>query len=126
MREIVLYVPGDPRHCTVDAITPGSAIVARPEPGGDTVEVYFEGNTRGASNIRTYADRAYHASDRMLQSYPTSAKGTVPRDALVVVGTFHVARRRIILTGPTSERAVADWIGKGQLDPAELEVSRRA
>lgn len=126
MREIFLYVPADPLHRMVAATVSGSAIVGRPEPGGTTVEVYFEGNTTGSSNIRTYADRAYHASNRMLHNFPTSAKEIVPRDALIVVGTFHVSRRRITLTGPTSERAVADWVGGGELDTAELEASRRA
>lgn len=61
----------------------------------------------------------------MLQSYPTVAKRTVPREALVVVGTFEPRSSRIILTGPQSERGVADWIGVPELDPAELKPGGR-
>ena len=44
----------------------------------------------------------------------------VPRDALSVVGTFSLREGRIMLTGPSSERAVAEWLGALRLDPAEL------
>src|SRR4051794_30094410 len=124
MLEIVVYLPGD-WHPSTATIATGSAIVGRPESGSDTIDIYFEGNLQKASNIRTYADRAYHACDRLLQNYPTTAKEeAVPRLALTVVGVFDPKRRRIILTGPVSERAVADWIGVDQLDRAELEASR--
>ncbi|MGE5527506.1 MAG: hypothetical protein ACM3Q9_02450 [Methanosarcina sp.] len=121
-RAIVLYVPAG-RHPSIATIDSGSAIVGRPEADRDTVEVYFEGNRYRASNIRTLADRAHHACGRMLENYPTTAKETVPRDALIPVGVFDPEHRRIDLTGPESERAVADWIGAEGLDPAELITS---
>jgi hypothetical protein len=122
--EIVVYVPAD-GHLATSAIVSGSAIVGRPVAGADDVEVYYEGNVHGAANMRTLADRAAHACGRMLQSYPTVAKRIVPREALVVVGTFEPRASRIILTGPQSERAVADWLGVPELDPAELEPGGR-
>lgn len=53
-------------------------------------------------------------------------KRVVPCDALMAVGTFDLRGRRIILTGPHSERAVAEWMGTVQLDPTELLPSSGA
>jgi hypothetical protein len=50
----------------------------------------------------------------------------LPRDVLMAVGTFELQRRQIILTGPHSEGAVAEWLGMAQLDPAELRPSGEA
>lgn len=44
----------------------------------------------------------------------------VPREALVVVGTFDLREGRIMVTGGQSERAVAAWIGVPHLCSAEL------
>ena len=118
---IVVYVPAPGPGGGTDGIAPKSAIVGRPEPGGDTVEVYYEGSLHEQANIKTLADRALHAAGRMDQEYPTTAKCEVPRDALVAVGTFDPDRVRIELTGPASEKAVAQWLGVAELDPAELE-----
>jgi len=123
MPEIVVYIPDPEGHPLTAHIAAGSGIVGRPEPGGEDVEIYFEGNLFRAENIRTLADRANHASGRMPQTYPTTAKVTVPRDALVVVGTFDHHRGQIVLTGPHSEKEVARWIGGTELGPAELLVS---
>lgn len=125
MREIVLYVPHGGYPSTAD-IARGSAIVGEPRTGAD-VEVYFEGAIFGQENMRTLADRATHAAGRMLERYATTAARIVPRDALVVVGTFDFRSGRITLTGADSARVVAAWLGTPQLDPAELaQGARRA
>jgi hypothetical protein len=116
--EIVVYLPAS--RATADIVR-GSAVVGQPRPLADEVKIYFEGSIYGApQNVRTLADRARHAAGRMVEEYPTAAMRVVPRDALVAVGTFDLRSGRIMLTGPQSERAVADWLGMPQLDPTEL------
>ncbi|HEX4669296.1 MAG TPA: hypothetical protein VH275_04895 [Solirubrobacterales bacterium] len=121
-REIVLYLPtgGDP--ATADIVR-GSAIVGRPRFGSQEMTVYFEGTIYDHENVRTLADRATQAAGRLVERYPTVARRVVSRDALTAVGSFDLGRRRIILTGPHSERAVAEWLGTVRLDPAELRPS---
>ena len=123
-REIVVFLPASD-HSAIAEIAAGSAVVGRPEPGSDDVEIYFEGNVHDAVNMTTLADRAVHASGRMLQAYPTVARKTVPRDALIAVGTLDPTTGRIMLAGPHSERAVAFWLGAQDLDPEELRPGRR-
>jgi len=119
--EIVVYVPSGGFAAT-EGIASKSAIVGRPEPSGDHVTVYFEGAGFRQSNMKTLADRALHAAGRLEQDAPTIAKMTVPRDALVAVGTFDPRGGRILLTGPHSEREVARWLQATELDPAELAL----
>ena len=47
----------------------------------------------------------------------------VPPTALTVVGIVNFPTGTIELTGPQSQRAVADWLGLPQLAPAELRES---
>jgi hypothetical protein len=47
----------------------------------------------------------------------------LPPKALTVVGILNFAEGSIALTGPQSERVVADWLGTPQLDQAELRES---
>lgn len=42
---------------------------------------------------------------------------------LIVVGTVNFAEGGVALTGPHSERAVAEWLGTSRLDRAELRES---
>jgi hypothetical protein len=70
--------------------------------------------------MRTLADRAVYACGRMVDEYPTAAAMSVPRDALVVVGTFDPDSGEIVLTGEHSVAAVAEWLAMPQLDPSEL------
>lgn len=123
VREILVYVPADDHRAT-SGIAQGSAIVGRPEPRADDVQIYYEGGVRGQSEMRTLADRAVYASGRLIEEYPTTATRVVPRDALTVVGTFDPSSSRIMLTGSTSEAAVAAWLGTPVLDPAELKRER--
>lgn len=123
-REIVVYPTGGD-SATAD-IARGSAIVGRPRISSERVTVYFEGAIYDQANVRTLADRATQAAGRMVERYPTVAKRVIPCDALTAVGTSDLRRRRIILTGPHSERAVAEWLGTVQLDSAELLPSSGA
>lgn len=120
--EIVVYVPAGGFAAT-EGIASKSAIVGRPEPGGDHVKIYYEGALYRQANMKTLADRASHAADRLEQDYPTVAKLTVPREALIAVGVFDPGQGRILLTGPHSEREVARWLQAAELDPAELALA---
>jgi hypothetical protein len=123
--EIVVYLPNGGGRATADIVR-GSAIVGQPDAGSDQVTIYFEGALYDQENIRTLADRANQAAGRMIQRYPTTAMRAVPRDVLMAVGTFDLHTRQIILTGPHSEGAVAEWLGMVQLDLAQLRPSRDA
>jgi hypothetical protein len=121
--EVVVYVPAAGHRATA-AIARGSAIVGCPDAGREEVRIYYEGAAYGQSGMRTLADRAVYACGRMLSSYPTTAAMSVPREALVAVGTFDPATREIALTGEQSAAAVAEWLDMSQLDPAELRCGR--
>lgn len=125
VKEIIVYLPSGSDPATA-SIVRGSAIVGQPRAGSDEVAIYFEGAIYDQRNVRTLADRAKHAAGRMVEEYPTTAMRVVPRDALIVVGTFDLREGRILLTGPHSERAVADWLGAPRLDPTELRPSEEA
>lgn len=120
--EVIVYVPA-PEHAGCDGIARGSGIVGRPR--GEEVLIYFEGAIHRQVGMERLADRVNHAYGRMHIGYPTVAFRVVPRDALVVVGTFDARTGQILLTGPLAERAVAEWIGASVLDPAELVSSAR-
>lgn len=123
VREIVVYLPAGGHRATANIVR-GSAIVGQPKPGSDEVTIYFEGAT--FENVRSLADRATQAAGRMVEQYATSAVRVVPREALTVVGTFDLREGRIMLAGPHSEQAVAEWLGTPRLDPAELRPSVQA
>lgn len=118
---VVVYVPSGGFAAT-EGIASKSAIVGRPEPGGDFVTIYFEGAVHQQANMKTLADRASHAAGRLEHRAPAVAMLTVPREALVAVGTFDPREGRILLTGPHSEREVARWLQTSELDPAELAL----
>jgi hypothetical protein len=125
VREIVVYLPVGGNRVTADIVR-GSAIVGQPEPRSDEVTIYFEGAIYDQHNVRTLADRAKHAAGRMIERYPTIATRVVLRETLTAVGIFDSCEGWIMLTGPSSERAVAEWLGMAQLDPAELRPSRES
>jgi hypothetical protein len=118
-REVVVYVPAA-GHRAIAGIARGSAIVGQPDARREDVRIYYEGAVYEQSEMRTLADRAVYACGRMTDSYPTTAAMSVPRDALVAVGTFDPSAGEIVLTGEQSAAAVAEWLGMPQLDPTEL------
>lgn len=92
MNSFPVYVPNaaapERLRDAIALIDPKSAIVSAPDPSGDELLVYFEGNRYGAANMLTFADRAMHAADRLAVNYPTIAKALVPRTTLTRVGSF--------------------------------------
>lgn len=121
LRPIVLYVPAGGRSTA--RIPRGSAVVAQPRCGAHEIEVYFEGAAPGRRGLRTYADRALSASGRLLERAVFGGCLLVPPTALTVVGVVNFPTGTIELTGPHSQRAVADWLGLLRLAPAELRES---
>jgi hypothetical protein len=117
--EVVVYVPAAGHRATA-GIARGAAIVGRPDARREDVRIYYEGAVYGQSEMRTLADRAVYACGRMVDSYPTAAAMSVPREALVAVGTFDPSASEIVLTGDQSAAAVAEWLDVPQLDPTEL------
>lgn len=117
--EVVVYIPVA-GHCATASIARGAAIVGRPNARRGEVRIYYEGAIHGQSEMRTLADRAVYACGRMVDNYPTAAAMSVPREALVAVGTFDPSSNEIVLTGDQSATAVAEWLDMSQLDPAEL------
>jgi hypothetical protein len=120
-RPIVLYVPAGGRSTA--RIPRGSAVVAQPRCGAHEIEVYFEGAAPGRRGLRTFADRALSASGRLLERAVFGGCLLVPPTVLTVVGVVNFPTGTIELTGPHSQRAVADWLGLPQLAPAELRES---
>ena len=118
---IVLYVPAGRRSTA--RIPRGSAIVAQPWCGAHEIEVYFEGAAPGHRGLRTLADRALSASGRLLERAVFGGCLLVPPTALTVVGVVNFPTGTIELTGPNSQRAVADWLGLSRLTPTELRES---
>lgn len=82
----------------------------------DTLMAYYEGNVYGWSSFKTFADRVFHAADRMLwgeRGYPTVARAAIQRDDLLWVGHFEHPNGR--LTIEDHER-LGGWIGEGYAD----------
>lgn len=117
--EVVVYVPAAGHRATA-GIARGSAIVGRPDARREDVRIYYEGAVYEQSEMRTLADRAVYACGRMVEGYPTAAAMSVPREALVAVGTFDPTTSEIVLTGDQSAAAVAEWLEAPRLDPSEL------
>jgi hypothetical protein len=118
-REVVVYVPAAGHRATA-GIARGSAIVGRPDARREDVRIYYEGAVYEQSEMRTLADRAVYACGRMVDGYPTAAVRSIPREALVAVGTFDPTTSEIALTGDQSAAAVAEWLDAPRLDPSEL------
>jgi hypothetical protein len=114
MSEVTVYVPklGTIAAQMIDA---GSGVVGQPGKqvsAVEVIEVYYEGNRFGYSNVHTFADRVKVAADRMGQSYPTIARAVYPVDMLVEVGQFD--GRQVLLVDGDDRVAlalIAAWIG---------------
>lgn len=113
MRDIVLYVPAGGHRATA-CIARGSAIVGKPRAGSEDIEICVDEANFGPAGMRTLAERARYAAVQLLGCCPSAAGRVVPREALLVVGTFDLHGGRIRLTGPDSKAAVAAWLG---IDP---------
>jgi hypothetical protein len=126
--ELIVYVP-DPED-PIGAIyakdlAAGCAIIcAKVSPTERAhAAVYLEASR--ASNVVTFADRVYHAADRLVHQAPTHARAMLPVNALRAVGTFVLATRALQVT---DEPALAGWLGMpdGKVPPSEFETQSKA
>jgi hypothetical protein len=115
----VLYVPVG-CHPLANSIPRGAAILGGPAlPGDKKVTVYFVDDVEPNADMLTLADRALCGIGRMMRKAPENCL-ILPREVLLVVGAVDGSADRIFLTGPQSERVVADWLGTPRLPRAEL------
>jgi hypothetical protein len=122
---VAVYVPADGH---LPMIARGSGIVGQPYVGdrplihgGRMVRIYFEGRIYGQANLVTFADRVYHAADRMAQRYPTVATLVVQETELVKVGLFE--HGEVWLDGEHERRQLAGWLDVDEVDEGELLVT---
>jgi hypothetical protein len=117
MATLIVVVPDRPY-----GIVAGSGVVCAALGGtsGGRTTVYYEGNLFGAENIKSYADRIWHAADRLLRQYPTSAMLALPTDHLVVLGTFDTETGQVTLDGDRERGILGDWLGVEAVPDSEL------
>jgi hypothetical protein len=118
--EVAMYIPVT-GHPAMEGIANGSAIVGRPAGRGD-LRIYFQDDPHGAVNLATFAQRALVAYERLIDRAPTHMTRVVPRDALLVVGTYSGSRRQVTLVGPGSEANLLAWLEVDRLEPPELRA----
>src|SRR5262245_10310530 len=122
LRTLMVLVPrqGTPPEHLID---PHSAIVADPaEVGnrskhqqhlGPMVEAYFEGNRYQASNLTTFEEKLKHAAGRLVERYPTSAKGQFRLADFHIVGSYHVeANWASVYLAVTDDLVLRRWLGE--------------
>jgi hypothetical protein len=130
-----VYIPDDAAphriSISVNHIDAKSAIVSDPNPSGDMIVIYYEGNRYGASEIVTLADRARRATERLVAKAATVAMCAVPRAALLQVGVLNPWRGIDLIEDPATVAALARWLEllDDGVDSAELytrlRISRR-
>jgi hypothetical protein len=118
----VVYIPAADAPEVAD-LAPGSGIVGERQDDG-SVLIDFEGNLVGAPALELYANRVLKAAARQDARYPTRARRIVSDASLIAVGEFDSREQVVRLTGPDSERVVAEWLGLGEIDHTEL-IARR-
>lgn len=127
MEAIDVFIPA-PHSRLRAVIDRGSGIVGTPareflgQDGSDPLDeqrviIDYEGNRFHAANMKTFADRVFHAAGRHEHRYPTVARSMVPRDELVLLGSFDGERIYV-----AESLCMDDWLGHGW-DPAELHRS---
>lgn len=111
---LAVYVPNpdasERAGLSVRSIDPKSAIVGVPL-GDRSIHIYYEGNRHGASNMDTFADRAYFAASRLSQRYPTVAQTIVRPRAIERVGWYYRDQQRIEVEGGLALTLLAKWLG---------------
>jgi hypothetical protein len=88
------------------------------ESDGEYTLVYYQEATP-AVNIINYADRVFHAADRLRHHAPTSRMRAFAADELIEVGYFDEFEGRILVTGFEDE--LARWLGADEVPSSELE-----
>ncbi len=82
-----VYVPNAEGRKHLGYLSAGSAIVSTGQPiSSDTILCHYEGNVYGAENLSAFGDRACNAAGRLLENYPTIAKGAMNPSWLSEVG----------------------------------------
>ena len=94
--ELALLVPKSQFQAHHD-LKKGSAVVAVTRPSGQVV-AYFEGNIYGASNVKTFDDKAALAYGRLVQNYPTTGKMVIDPDEYEIVGSIRGGKCKLELT----------------------------
>ncbi len=107
-----LYLPAGPKLPAL--IAPRSGIVGQlvddvDSPTSARVHVYYEGNLYGSESFRSYADRCYHAADRMIAAYPTVAQAMVSPDDVVLIGTLDMTFGEVSIE-PEHLDALEAWL----------------
>lgn len=111
--QVDVYVPA----AGAMGIKPGSGIVGQPIQDGK-VEIYYEGNLMGASNLQNYAERCYCAAGRMKARYPTVAHMVVDTGAVVRIGSLDLRTGAVNLE--VDLQVMATWVDLN--DPAETQA----
>jgi hypothetical protein len=117
----VVYIPVTGEAQAV--VAPGSGVVGELREDG-SLRLDFEGNTYGSPALERYANRVLKAAARQAQGYPTRARVEVAPESALAIGEFDSGEQVIRLTGPDSERLLAEWLGVEAVDPGEL-IARR-
>tara|TARA_R110001592_G_scaffold316364_1_gene592815 strand:- start:51145 stop:51648 length:504 start_codon:yes stop_codon:yes gene_type:complete len=119
-RPIGVFIPRHSQSKTLKHLAQGSAIVSDASLlSGGLIEVYYEGNVIGASNLIEFEDKALCAVGRLIQRYPTVARSWVKPDSLLQVGHISVVKP-IALPLPEPVCHLPVSIAK-QLLPRELQ-----
>lgn len=131
-----IYVPRDPA-----LIDGGAGIVGTPasewmhdmHPALHENRLVIDYEARGPSvNIKTFADRCYHAADRQQSHYATHKRMWIRRDALIPAGRYWMKWDRVEVRNAGELNALRKWLfpdlspqeGFDALDP-ELRGTRQ-
>lgn len=120
-QKIAVFVPANP---TATLIARGSAIVGQTGgEEGEHITIYYEGNLLGYADVKTYADRAMIAADRLAARYPTIARATVPQSALRQIGWFNPETGIELFDEVQTKDALAFWLAVEVIEEKELHFS---
>lgn len=104
----------------------GAGIVGTSEGTDDDDDartlVYYQERT-SAVNVITFADRVFHAADRLRHQAQTHRLCALPSAQLIEVGYFDENEGRVLLDTTNADAAaeLARWLDADELDASELE-----
>lgn len=120
---VVIYIPV-PGSSLEKAIEPGSVVMPLGNPRPDGVRaVTWEARAFGERVPSTFADRAERAYARTRDHRNDLRKLVQPAD-LRPIGKLDVGAGEIELEWERDAEALAAWLGRPTLDPAELTTTR--
>ena len=117
----LVYLP-KPGARSSALFTAGSALVAEAGKAGDCTQVDYEAPSL-ASNVKTFADRVDHASDRQRTAYATHKRLLVPISDLIELGSWDAREGLVRLNDAEAEGKLASWLRTSTLELAELEAT---